>query len=189
MRDYTKVTAAEKCKPTRTSCVLHAQDFYSSFVNFVGLSMSLQCEKSEENKRTTMFAHWICTLCVPMPLFCICLERLLSLSLLHRPFSSLTKHERMLHCFGIRACPTMAFACTQTGACRLQTVEEVRRLTCCEIKLFHFLRQMTNSFSTLNSQPEPNAAYRLPSFPILGGGGIGANHRFIYFCLCKDNID
>lgn len=52
-------------------------------------------------------------------LFCICLVMWLSLSLVHRPVFLHTKHQRMLHSFGIRACPTTAFVRThrQEPAC------------------------------------------------------------------------
>lgn len=42
MKDYTKVTAAERCKPTRTS-FLSFEDFYTCFFIPEAISVQLLC--------------------------------------------------------------------------------------------------------------------------------------------------
>lgn len=118
------------CQPCSSWCVIT-----------VRLHMKIWRKKKEIKQWQRVCAWHVCTVQgLPIrlrgfSLFCVCPVRWLPLSLVHRPvFFSLTKHQRTLHSFGIRACPSMAFVRTDRREPHvLHSVDEqLRRLTCCE---------------------------------------------------------
>lgn len=202
-----------------TSCVLSADDFYSWFVNSTLLSVSLLCGKNmkeKKKKKQDKQRQCNCVRCVGLLFFFYyTFERFLSR--LHLPCEVAILISCSQTCFFFFFCsqhirgrstllatghaPSWPLSTHIDGSLQAAWMSGSRRgVTCCErgplsLKALPQTNK-DNSRSTSYPQPEPNIAYGLPSFPLVGAAvAVGVweapelTHASVYFSRGKDSKD